>query len=642
MRRIFLVLFAVSIMIGANVSGAATEENRRLGGFNSVIIYTPTTQSPLGGRSLMLVLHGCTQPNTAFRTANLQAAADKHGMVIAVPDAAHKAGFACWDYWTGAPNRNLKDYKNLIALANAMVADSKYQIDKDQVYIAGLSSGGAFAMNTGCLAPDVFAGIGLVGSPSAGTSSSGAIGVQEGSPQIIRQKCESFAGVNKPHFQTQITVSAFGTGDYVVSKGYGPQNASAMALVYGHSDVSVSENLPKANVKVNSQKTVALVELIGESHAWPGGPGASGSYIGSASINFADYLAGFFNANNRRTTGGGNECTVPGPIPTKPVDLQLVNVVDTLAEFSVKAEKDIVKYRVQLLNTSQVIGEPSARENNGVVEFKVTGLKPNTHYQVQVIAIDNCDQESAPSDPISFTTTDIVIVYPSVTGTATDHYVAGRLDVTAYVAMGGKHGYATPITLWEVNGQWTDVDPYGGNDDNIIVPPVKYTVSTLAGTGGSISPTSRQVTKGEGATFTITPNSGYLIDSVTGCSGKLSGSTYTITDVSGNCTVSANFKKEDLPPPPAEYTVTASVGAGSGTVSPTSQKVLDGKSAKITLTPASGYEFDSFTGCSATRSGNTITVSKVTESCGIVVNFKKSASTPPSFWDLIGGWFNWF
>lgn len=269
-KKLFLILLAISMLSTAGVSSAATEETRALGGFGSVLIYTPTTMSPLGGRSLMIVLHGCTQAISAFRTANLQAAADKRGMVIAVPDAAYKAGFSCWDYWTGTPSRTSKDYKNLISLANTMVADSKYQIDKNQVYIAGLSSGGAFAMNTGCLAPDVFAGMGLVGTPSAGTSSSGAIGVQEGTVQSTRQKCESFAGTNKQHFQTQVTVSAYGTADYTVSKGYGPQNASAMALIYGHSDVSVNANVSKANIKVNTEKTVALVELTGESHAWPG------------------------------------------------------------------------------------------------------------------------------------------------------------------------------------------------------------------------------------------------------------------------------------------------------------------------------------------------------------------------------------
>jgi hypothetical protein len=68
-----------------------------------------------------------------------------------------------------------------------------------------------------------------------------------------------------------------------------------------------------------------------------------------------------------------------------------------------------------------------------------------------------------------------------------------------------------------------------------------YTVSTSAGTGGSISPTSRTVSHGSSTTFTITPSSGYSIGTVSGCSGSLSGSTYTTGAITGACAVSASF-----------------------------------------------------------------------------------------------------
>jgi hypothetical protein len=67
-------------------------------------------------------------------------------------------------------------------------------------------------------------------------------------------------------------------------------------------------------------------------------------------------------------------------------------------------------------------------------------------------------------------------------------------------------------------------------------------VSTSAGTGGSISPTSQTVNYGSTTTFTITPDSSHLINSVTGCGGSLSGSTYTTGAITGACTVSATFK----------------------------------------------------------------------------------------------------
>ena len=88
-----------------------------------------------------------------------------------------------------------------------------------------------------------------------------------------------------------------------------------------------------------------------------------------------------------------------------------------------------------------------------------------------------------------------------------------------------------------------------------------YTVSTSAGTGGTISPSSRSVNYGGNTTFTVSPNSGYHTNSVTGCSGSLSGSTYTTGAITGNCTVTATFGINT-------YTITASSGA-NGTVTPT-------------------------------------------------------------------------
>lgn len=48
---------------------------------------------------------------------------------------------------------------------------------------------------------------------------------------------------------------------------------------------------------------------------------------------------------------------------------------------------------------------------------------------------------------------------------------------------------------------------------------------------------------GNVATFTIVPNQGYTIESVTGCGGKLEGFTYATAPVRDKCTITANFVK---------------------------------------------------------------------------------------------------
>jgi hypothetical protein len=104
-----------------------------------------------------------------------------------------------------------------------------------------------------------------------------------------------------------------------------------------------------------------------------------------------------------------------------------------------------------------------------------------------------------------------------------------------------------------------------------------YTVSTSAGTGGSISPESATVEYGGTTQFTIAPMEGYHVQSVSGCGGepytaaaqkkkkkkkKLSAAsemTYTTGQITENCTVTASFVQET-------YTATIRKTGGSGTI----------------------------------------------------------------------------
>lgn len=75
-----------------------------------------------------------------------------------------------------------------------------------------------------------------------------------------------------------------------------------------------------------------------------------------------------------------------------------------------------------------------------------------------------------------------------------------------------------------------------------------YQVSGTAEGNGSISPASATVNDGADTSFSLTPDSGYAIASVTGCGGSLDGDTYTTGTITAACTVNASF---ELAPPPA-------------------------------------------------------------------------------------------
>jgi len=149
--------------------------------------------------------------------------------------------------------------------------------------------------------------------------------------------------------------------------------------------------------------------------------------------------------------------------------------------------------------------------------------------------------------------------------------------------------------------------------------PNTHTVTPSVGSGsGSISPsTPQQVIHGQTTAFTLTPLTGYHIASVGGtCGGNLDGSTFTTAAVTTNCSVVANFAIDT-------FTVTPSVGSGSGTISPsTPQQVNYNQTKQFTLTPLTGYHIASVGGtCGGNLDGSTFTTNAVTANCTVIANF---------------------
>jgi len=81
----------------------------------------------------------------------------------------------------------------------------------------------------------------------------------------------------------------------------------------------------------------------------------------------------------------------------------------------------------------------------------------------------------------------------------------------------------------------------GGGSAPEPAPTPTFTVSASAGDNGSISPATVTVTQGQTTTFTVTPDAGYAVSSITGCNGTLSETTYTTGAISATCSVTATF-----------------------------------------------------------------------------------------------------
>ena len=218
-----------------------------------------------------------------------------------------------------------------------------------------------------------------------------------------------------------------------------------------------------------------------------------------------------------------------------------------------------------------------------------------------------------------------------VTSSASAHGSVAPLG-TVGVAVGGDQtyaitpasGYAAVVTLdgVDVSGavsggsyQLTNVT----TDHALVVTfAVPHTVTATAGANGAITGPAT-VLDGDSATYTITPNTGYVVDTLlldgADAMAQLVGNTLTLDNVTANHAIVVTFV--------AQHAITATAGANGAITGPAT--VLDGQSAAYTITPNPGYAVDTLLldGADATAqlAGNTLTLTNVKADHAIAVTF---------------------
>jgi hypothetical protein len=146
--------------------------------------------------------------------------------------------------------------------------------------------------------------------------------------------------------------------------------------------------------------------------------------------------------------------------------------------------------------------------------------------------------------------------------------------------------------------------------------------ASIDGGLGSLDPEQQTVNYGDNATVKIQPEADYQIATITD-NGDPVGITnpYIIENVTAGHLVRVALMP--LPNNPVEnFTVTASIDGGQGSVSPISQMVNSGQSAAMTITPEAGYLI-----ASVTDNGNPVgltspyTIDNVTANHSVIVTF---------------------
>lgn len=478
------------------------------GGALTGYYYWPATAPSLGGkRALVLVLHGCAQTaaNDVINGAgdggyNWKAAADQYGAVILAPNATGNLyGAHCWDWAATNRSRSYGHNAVLLDLINRFVSNPQYAIDPKQIYVTGLSSGGSKTMVLGCVAPDIFAGVGINAGPAPTVSSTQISSVPSGTTSSsVAGSCTSWAGANASHFSSQVASVIWGTNDYVVGQAYGPLNASAMRQVYGGAFTrGATGTVPTGGSNVPyldaaGKLRTSEITVTGMAHAWPAGTGGQNSnYVDASKVNYPAFVMDFWFKNNLRVARAA------APSMTS-CSASVSGSTVTVSGAALDASGTIDSYRVVLSGPAPV---DDTAAGSGASFSKAYAARADGYYTGTVTATSNATGLSSPACAISQFLVGSPPALQPPAGLAIGARTAGSIALS-WNASNGAVGYNVYRNGTKVNG--TPLTATGYTDGGLAAS-TSYTYQVSAtGNGGVESAKSAAVTGTTTSGFTCT------------------------------------------------------------------------------------------------------------------------------------------
>ncbi|MEU4449158.1 PHB depolymerase family esterase [Actinosynnema sp. NPDC050801] len=137
---------------------------------------------------------------------------------------------------------------------------------------------------------------------------------------------------------------------------------------------------------------------------------------------------------------------------------QVPDVSDTVAGYPHRVYGGTVEhYSITGMNHGQPVDPGTGTTQCGATAAYMLDVDICTAYHLaRFWGLDGGTTPTTTSGGNPTTTTPRPPYTETVTGTATDHYVAQRVDVGEYNTLGARYGYNTPFPLYRCGAEWTD------------------------------------------------------------------------------------------------------------------------------------------------------------------------------------------